>query len=335
MRWLRAHPRALFAVVVGALASTIALWLFSPVPSALLIRALFHYNAQQTLAEMAPFAPKSGLTADLDVAYAPGGRDTTLDVFRPTAAAEPLPLVVWIHGGAWVSGSKENIRPYVQLLAEQGYVAVAVNYTVAPEAQYPTAVRQLNSALEFLLSNADRFGIDPTRVVLAGDSAGANLGSQLAAMATNPAFAKAAGIRPSITAEQLRAVVLNCGIYDVSRIPEATGLVGWGFNEALWAYLGIRNYAGTADAEEMSTINSVTGDFPTTWISGGNADPLTASQSVPLSAKLQELGVAVTEVFYPATTTPPLGHEYQFHLTLADAQSALQSTINFLAGVTR
>ena len=115
---------------------------------------------------------------------------------------------------------------------------------------------------------------------------------------------------------------------------DAPGIGGWGFRESLWAYLGDRDWPTSVGANEMSTLDHVTADFPTTWISGGNGDPLTASQSKPLAAALTALGVSVTEQFYPADLTPALPHEYQFHLETPEAQSALQSTLDFLAVVT-
>ena len=84
----------------------------------------------------------------------------------------------------------------------------------------------------------------------------------------------------------------------------------------------------------MSTLDHITADFPQTWISGGNADPLTASQSQPFAAKLASLGVPVSTVFYPKDHEPKLEHEYQFHLNLTDAQNALTSTVDFLRSVT-
>lgn len=334
MRRWRANPWVVFGALALAALIPLGAWFLTPVPSAMLIRALFHVNAEKTLAEMQPFAPTSGLTQTLNVEYGDAGTDTQFDVFTPSNASGPLPTVFWIHGGAWVSGSKENVRPYVQLLAQAGFTTVAVNYTVAPEAKYPTAVNQLNAALSYLVAHASEFNVDPAHIVIAGDSAGANLTSELAALTTNPDYAKQVGVTPALQPNQLNAVILNCGIYDVSQIPNATGIIGWGFNQALWAYVGERNYPSTPGGEEMSTLSSVTSAFPTTWISGGNADGLTATQSVPMAAKLSELGVDVTTVFYPTDETPALGHEYQFHLTLDAAQSALQSTIAFLQHVT-
>ena len=81
----------------------------------------------------------------------------------------------------------------------------------------------------------------------------------------------------------------------------------------------------------MSSLRHVTSSFPPTYISGGNADPLTEMESVPMAAKLTGLGVDVTTLFWPTDYTPPLPHEYQFRLNLDAAQTALTETLVFLA----
>jgi acetyl esterase/lipase len=325
----RVIPTALLAsgVIVGIVA------LVSPWPAALLIRAVFDKGASDTYAEMERYAPTDGVAEQLDVPYGPGGADTTFDVFTPDSGTGALTTIVWIHGGAWISGEKHDVRPYVRMLAAEGYTTVSLNYTVAPESAYPTAVTQLNDALAFLVAHADEYRIDPDRIVIAGDSAGANLTSQLAVITTNPAYATEVGISPALDPEQLLAVILNCGIYDVSEIPNAPGIGGWGFRIALWSYLGARDWEGTPGDREMSTLDWVTADFPTTWISGGNGDPLTATQSRPLAEKLAGLGVSVETVFYADDNEPSLPHEYQFHLDFEDARAAFQSTLDFLGGL--
>ena len=330
--WYRRPSRILPIAAAAAGLAMVVVSIATPWPAALLIRAVFEKNAADTVKEMLPFVPATPLDARLAVPAGDGGQ--TFDVFSPAGSTGPLPTVVWIHGGAWISGDSANVRPYVEIIAGHGYTTVALNYTVAPEARYPVAVEQLNDSLAYLLEHADELRIDPTRIVLAGDSAGANLASQLAVLATNPASAAELGIESALSPEQLLAVVLNCGIYDVSGVPDAPGIGGWGFREALWAYLGERDWVNSVGAAEMSTLDHVTADFPTTWISGGNGDPLTASQSKPLAASLSGLGVSVTEVFYPEDLEPALPHEYQFHLDSPQAQTALQSTLDFLASVT-
>ena len=329
---LKRHSIPLAALLLGVIAALVAV--VSPWPAALLIRGVFEKGAADTLSEMEHYAPASGVDANLDVAYGDSGSDTTLDVFSPTGGIEALPTVVWIHGGAWISGDKHDVAPYLRTIASRGYTTVALNYTISPETTYPTALSQLNDALAYLVENAEGFRIDPGRIVIAGDSAGAQLTSQLAALVSNPDYAELVGIEPALTDEQLRAVVLNCGIYDVSGIPNAPGIGGWGFRVALWSYIGDRDWSDHPGGVQMSTLDFVTADFPPTSISGGNGDPLTASQSRPLAAKLDGLGVSVTEVFYADDHKPSLPHEYQFHLDFVDARNALESTVKFLDDVT-
>ncbi|HWS49882.1 MAG TPA: alpha/beta hydrolase [Microbacterium sp.] len=327
--WYRRPSRLIPAIALGAGVAFGLAFVLTPWPAALLIRGVFERGADETVAEMEPYAENVSVDARLDLAYG-DGRDEQFDLYRPKGAEGALPTVVWIHGGAWISGTRENVDPYVRILAAEGYTTVSLSYTFGPEGVYPTGLRQLNDALAYLVANADDLGIDPDRIAIAGDSAGANLTSQLATITTNPEYASEVGIEPALSPEQLRAVVLNCGIYDTSGIPDIPGLVGWGFRTALWAYIGERDWSSTAADKQMSTLDRVTADFPTTWISGGNGDPLTDVQSKPLAEKLEGLGVDVTKVFYEQDHEPSLPHEYQFHLDYEDARTALDSTLDFL-----
>ncbi|MGH1526277.1 alpha/beta hydrolase [Leifsonia sp. L25] len=172
-----------------------------------------------------------------------------------------------MHGGAWLSGSSWDVEPYLRILAAEGFTAVGLNYTLAPEAAYPVAVRELNDALAHLVERADELGIDADRIVLAGDSAGAQLAAQLAALTTGRDYASLVGIRPALRSEQLRAVVLNCGVYDLHALADLTGLLGWGFKTAMWAYSGTKDWSASPAGHTMSTVRHVTGDFPPTYIS--------------------------------------------------------------------
>lgn len=326
------------AVIAGLVVVTVLVFTVSPWPSALIIRQVFQDGAKKTAAIMAPYAPTSGVDSVLDVQYATDSTQphvtasdfTQLDVFYPTGTTTQLGTVIWTHGGAWISGNKSNDRSYFEILASKGYTVVGLNYTYGPEAQYPTAVFELNQAHQFLLDNAEKFHIDPNKIVLAGDSAGAQLSSQLAALITNSDFAKEMDFTPALTPEQLQGVVLNCGVYQMNSLLGGKGILGWGDDMSLWAYTGDRDITTSPAMAQMSTINHVTGNFPATYISGGNADPLTAENSKPFAAKLQTLGVNVTELFWPADYTPPLPHEYQFKLNLDAAQTALSQTLLFL-----
>ena len=333
-RWISYKRHWIPLAFLGAGLAAVAWWLISPVPAALLIRAIFDDQANKTVAEMDKYVPESGVTSLLNQAYG-SGVDQQFDVFRPVGTTDALPTIVWIHGGAWISGSTENVDPYARILADRGFTVVTLDYPYGPEHTYPRSIDSLATAFAFLVENADEYDIDPDRIVIAGDSAGSNLTSQLAVVVTNPEYADLLGITPPLTPEQLRGVVLTCGIYDVSEIPEAPGIGGWGFRIALWAYLGERDWSNTPGGDEMSTLDYVTADFPAAWITGGNGDPLTSNQSVPLADKLRGLGVDVTDLFYAADHEPALPHEYQFHLDFEDAQSALEQIVSFAERVTR
>ena len=327
----------ILAGLVGVVLVVVVMGTVSPWPSALVVREVFQNNAKKVATIMKPFAPNN-VTAVLDLQYAEDSTQphvhandfTKLDVFYPEGTTEQLGTVVWTHGGAWVSGNKEFDRTYFEILASKGFTVVGLNYTYGPEAQYPTAVFELNQAHRYLLDHADELHIDPNRIVLAGDSAGAQLTSQLATLVTSPEYAEAMSLDPVLKPEQLRGLVLNCGVYDVTTLLGQKGILGWGDDAALWAYTGDRDLAHSAAVAQMSTLSHVTAAFPATYISGGNADPLTAGNSQPLAAKLQSLGVQVTELFWPADYTPALPHEYQFRLNLDAAQQALTATTNFL-----
>lgn len=305
-----------------------------PRPSALFIRRIFEGGGKSTARKIMHRIPRDTVTGHRGLRYLGSAVDPSLDLFIPTTARKPLPVVVWVHGGAWISGCKEDVAPYLQILAGYGYAVVGVGYSISPEAIYPTAVKQLNAALDYLREHADHYGLDPDRIVLAGDSAGAQLAAQLALIITNPSYAREMGVVPAASSRQLRGMLLNCGVYDLESLARLTGPVGWGLRTALWAYTGSKDWAATAAAEHMSIFDHVDSRFPPTYISGGNGDHLTATQSLPLAAKLEELGVPVARRFWPKGHKPALGHEYQFQLHRPEARESLEETVSFLKAVT-
>lgn len=327
-RWQRL---ALFGLAVPAVTATAGVLVarVTPRPLTRAVRWAFEWDAARVTAALGAHEP-ADVARVTDQQYRDGDPDARLDVYFPESTAGPLPTVVWTHGGGWISCHKTDFAPYYRLLAAAGFTVVSLDYSLGPDQTYPTPVRQLNDAHAYLVANAEQLHVDPTRIVLAGDSAGAQLSSQLAALITNPGYAREVGITPALRPDQLRGVVLNCGVYDVRRVVGLPGILGWAMDQLLWSYLGSKDFDDSAAVAQMSTIRHVTGQFPPTYVSGGNADPLTDSQSVPLAERLRGLGVDVTAVFYPADHRPALGHEYQFKLDNEDGRWALERTIEFL-----
>lgn len=306
----------------------------SPRPGAFVIKWAFDKGGVASNDVLASYVP-DGIDGLRDVSYGDEGDATTLDAWFPKTAAvsgEALPTVVWVHGGGWVSGDKSEVANYLKIIAGRGYTVIGINYSLAPGAKYPTPVRQANEALAYVAANAAQLHADPSRIVLAGDSAGAHIAAQLAAITTNPAYASEVGITPSIQASSLVGMVLNCGPYVPSMIRDSGGLGGWFVKTVAWAYIGTKDFDAPV-MKEVDLVRNTTAAFPSTWISGGNNDPLT-EQGEAFAKHLTGLGVDVTPLFFAADHEPELGHEYQFDLGLADSKTALEGTSAFLAKVT-
>lgn len=308
-----------------------AVWaslLVSPRPVALLIRKVFAIGGTKTAAALARHAPADVVTL-VDERYG-GDPDQLLDVYRPAAAGGPRPLVVWVHGGGFVGGAKHEWAGYFKLIASNGYVVVGPRYSLAPEHRYPTPPRQLMQAIGYLRANAARLQIDPDRIALAGDSAGAHIAAQLGALVTTPGYADAVGVAGTLTAGQLRCLVLACGIYDLALTRRASSPAGARFVRAvLWAYSGTRHYLHDPAFATWSVADHLGPGFPPALVTVGNADPLRPHSELLVSA-LRSHGVEVEAVFYLDDHHPPLHHEYQFDLDTDAGQRFLERLLAFL-----
>src|SRR6185437_2641237 len=101
-------------------------------------------------------------------------------VFRPSAQTG-LPLLLWFHGGGWVTGNLDTHDQLGRLLADAvGAVVVSVDYRLAPEAKFPAAADDCLAAYEWALARADEVGADARRIAIGGDSAGGNLAAVVA-----------------------------------------------------------------------------------------------------------------------------------------------------------
>lgn len=287
------------------------------------MRKVFAAGGARTARALARHAP-TGVVTLADEPYG-DGPDMLLDVHRPVSAGEPLPLLLRVHGGGFVGGSKNELAGWFRLLASKGFAVVGPRYSLAPEHRYPTPLEQMMAALEHLQANAGRLGIDPNRIAIAGDSAGAQIAAQVGALLTTPGYAEAVGIAPTITPARVRGLVLACGPYDL-------GLTGAGHRFAqvvLWAYSGTRHFLDDPVFATWSVTNHVTAAFPPTLITVGNTDPLRPHSEL-LAGKLRAHDVEVETLFFPGDHDPPLGHEYQFDLDGDAGQQFLGRMVEFL-----
>ncbi|WP_330301935.1 MULTISPECIES: alpha/beta hydrolase [unclassified Streptomyces] len=112
---------------------------------------------------------------DLSISGGPSG-EVSIRVFRPAGAQGPLPVVLYLHGAGWVFGNAHTHDRLVRELTVRAHAAtVFVNYSLSPEAKYPTAIEETYAALLWISKEGAAHGLDPDRVAVAGDSVGGNM----------------------------------------------------------------------------------------------------------------------------------------------------------------
>jgi acetyl esterase/lipase len=158
--------------------------------------------------------------ADVDVAgdvvYGKaGGVELKLNLARPKSPTGPLPCVVFIHGGGWVEGRKEDHDAQIIETAKHGYVAVTVDYRLVDVAKWPAQINDVKCAVRFLRAKAKTYDIDPDRIGAIGFSAGAHLAMMLAVTEKSDGLEGDGGYPDQ--SSRIRAAVSYAGPTDLAR----------------------------------------------------------------------------------------------------------------------
>jgi acetyl esterase/lipase len=130
-------------------------------------------------AQPPPVVPE-GVEAHRDLAYVKNGHARqVLDLFIPMEAGGPLPVVVWIHGGAWSAGDKSGCPPLRVGYTQRGYAVASLNYRLSQHASFPAQIEDCKAAIRWLRANAKRYNLDAARIGVWGSSAGGHLAALL------------------------------------------------------------------------------------------------------------------------------------------------------------
>ena len=215
-----------------------------------------------------------------------GGRELRCDVFTPPGGPRRAPGVLLLHGGGWRSGDRSQLRGYGILLGREGYVCVASEYRLAPDHHWPAHIHDVKAALRWMHANADRIGIDPERIAVSGNSAGAHLALMLAATPGDPEL-EGEGGNPGVPTD-VAAVV---AIYPPT---DLTHLVGTDpqSDDAVRTFLGPA--ATDETTRRASPIAYARAGFPPTLLIHGTADRVVSHrESLRMYEALEQAGVPV------------------------------------------
>lgn len=138
-------------------------------------------------------------TAGLAYSSVPDGRVLRMHVYARSDSSERAPGVVLVHGGGWHGGNPAKHLKAAALLAEQGYVTASIAYRLVPEGRWPAPFDDVSAALRWLREHADELGLDPSRIGIAGDSAGGHLAAMAAAAPQDGADVQAAVLLSPLT----------------------------------------------------------------------------------------------------------------------------------------
>ncbi len=220
-----------------------------------------------------------------DVVYgAAGGEDLTLDLATPKGLTQPVAGIIWIHGGAWRSGSKNEFEKLIRDSARAGYVAVSINYRLAPKHIFPAQVEDCKCAVRWFRANAKELQVDPQRIGVVGSSAGAHLAMMLGAMDSADGL-EGDGGSPE-TSSRVQAVVSFAGPTDLTvEFPAASkGLVA--------TFIGGPLDEKQEAARRASPVTYVNAGDPPMLLIQGTKDPLVPhDQAIRMAESLTRAGV--------------------------------------------
>jgi acetyl esterase/lipase len=253
-----------------------------------------------------PASEVSMVHREVSYAIAVGFRRLAMDIWLPRDAAGPVPVVVWIHGGAFQLGDRRELPPtfakdsVFRLLNQSGIACATLDYRHALEAPFPAQLHDLKAAVRYLREHADALGIDPDRIGAWGESAGGHLAALLGVTGSREDLEGGLGVQGHSSA--VSAVV---DFYGVSSLPDMppmntpSGLMSGALVAALPPGMtmepGPMLVGGTADPALLaaaSPLGHVTADAPPFLLIHGDSDGLVPlSQSELLAAALTDAGV--------------------------------------------
>ncbi|MGC4120810.1 MAG: alpha/beta hydrolase [Myxococcales bacterium] len=260
-----------------------------------------------------------------DLAYGPSRRQR-LDVVVPEGAG-PFPVLVYVHGGAWVSGDKANFRWFSHALAANGVLIFSVNYRWAPEARFLDLIADVAQAVAFARAHAREHGGDPDRLFLTGDSAGAHLVCWLHMAQAWPHLLATVGTPAANLAPALKGSILLYGMFDVAK----TWQLGRSVHTPIRAIL---DGAAPSDRPDQTALVSplrlVAPSVAPVMLCAGEIDPLCA-QSQALADSLDRDGVPHRTVLLDKDEFPDAGDSFIRFGARKASQAALREALAFIA----
>lgn len=252
-----------------------------------------------------------------------------LDIVVPLGQGT-FPLVIYLHGGGWVSGDKSNFAWITHSLAQNGLVVFSANYRWAPEASFRDQLDDVAGVIQWARKNARQYGADPDRVILAGDSAGAHLACWLHMALHQSSLLNSMALTPPLPIGCLRGSLLFYGVYDLD--------LAWKMNSAaiLTPVRSILRAEPEAVPELValaSPMRQVTAGVAPLFVCSGEVDEL-HEQSMGLVRALERSSVPHKSLMLDRKQYPEAKHSFINFGRRPAAKIALREAIAFIKETT-
>jgi acetyl esterase/lipase len=243
-------------------------------------------NAEELLPVSSPYGEARAIR---NLAYTTNATPRqNFDLYLPVTGKKPFPLIVWIHGGAWMMGIKEWDN--VKYLVKHGYAIATIDYRTSVEAPFPVQIRDCNTALNFILAHAAEYGVQSRPFVIGGGSAGGHLALLLGLAREQADFGADPTIKPAAILDFFGPADFLKMKDDLEAIHSAKGLQT--FEDAVPKLMGAPWPLDAAKVKNASPVTYITTNSPPVLIlQGGRDDMVPRAQSQRLHAVLDQAGV--------------------------------------------
>jgi acetyl esterase/lipase len=218
------------------------------------------------------------------------GKNLALDLYLPADVSSP-PLVVWVHGGVWREGTKEQVP---MQFVEHGYATASLDFRQSTEARFPAQVHDIKAAIRFLRAEAGRYGYRKDRIAIAGASSGGHLAAIVGVTNRNRELEGSIGNHLEESSE-VQAIVDYYGASNLTTILAQSTPFGLGIRKpALELLLGAQPEDAKALAEWASPVTHVGSGNPPLLLFHGDQDPqMPINQSHELQGAYEKAGLDV------------------------------------------
>ena len=270
----------------------------------------------------APLTP-AGICRLDNIQYGPTPCWNLMDIYYHEGE-DASPILINVHGGGWISGSKETAEEYCLHMATYGFTVVNFSYRIAPKWKLPAPLEDTCMVINWLREHASEVHGDMERVYMVGDSAGAHILALLLCALTNGDYAEC--LRLPVPKDFLpKAVALNCGVYDMQMCLDDPRMGR--LNEMVLKEVLGNRYTQEA-FQAISPIGFLNEKWPPVYLMSSNGDFLLGQVPV-LEGKLKELGITHKVKVY-GDDEQPLIHVFHCNVATDAAKKANQEEAEFL-----